>query len=570
MERVCSRAARLAALAVALAVALSSSACGDTWLSDSFNSYTGGSLAGQGGWTGSAGAVRVETTFVHGSTGKSIEANYLAWGGGDVTRAVNSGTGGQGHYIDFDAASDIQGPSPAGENLGFLKIFGTNGLEITRFYYAYQQFKALTSAGQQVIATGVPARAWYHVRIGLDLNAGLMDVWVNNTQVIAGTPVYSRSAGIGSIVFGQWNGLGTKFTRSETYLDNLSCRSFPVPGAVRVVSPICPWAGWEHNNVSYPFVLFDSATGTYTMYYSGSYACEINDSVWDQWATGYATSNDGANWNKPEDDYEPILYARRLLEGDLLDPETEAATFDSIMAFGPCVIKDGATWKMWYTGWNGESVHDSQGITTKINFRIGYATSADGINWTKQAGTAGAGSVLGLGSAGQPDSAGAGAPHVLKEGDSHRMWYEGFDGSAWRILYATSADGVNWTRQGVALGPGPAGARDALGARNPVVITRNGQYELWYQGRRAQAPNYQVLRATSPDGLTWTKALDAVTLHPDYPITDSEQVLVDSILVNPDGSCQAYFAKQITSSDAVAHGTMTVKRFHIYKEAVNP
>ena len=75
-------------------------AAADAWLSDNFDSYANGSLAGQGGWTGDAGVMRVQTGFV--KSGKAVQGNCLLWGGGVVTRAV-SVSGGY-HYIDYDAA----------------------------------------------------------------------------------------------------------------------------------------------------------------------------------------------------------------------------------------------------------------------------------------------------------------------------------------------------------------------------------------------------------------------------------------------------------------------------------
>ncbi len=89
-------------------------------------------------------------------------------------------------------------------------------------------------------------------------------------------------------------------------------------------------------------------------------------------------------------------------------------------------------------------------------------------------------------------------------------------------MYATSADGVVWAKQGVALDLGGSG-QDALGLRNPMVITRAGRYELWYQGRSANSPYYHVMRATSSDGLTWTRAGE-VTLHPDAALDGSEMI----------------------------------------------
>ena len=353
----------------------------------------------------------------------------------------------------------------------------------------------------------------------------------------------------------------------------------PPPGsAVKILSPRF-FPGWQAQNVAYPFVVYDDTAGHYKMYYAGTGATYINYSIWDQQVTGYVTSTntDLTSWRYP-DNYEQVLFARKCMEGDLLDPDEMAGIFDSVFAIGACVLKDGSTFKCWYTGWNGEFEHLGGGLSKKINYRIGYATSPDGITWTKYAGSAGAGAVLGLGDPGQQDAKGVAHPHVIKEDSTYRLWYQGYDGSKWRILYATSSDGTNWTKQGVALNPGTSGALDELGLCNPVAITRDGDYELWYQGQSTSSPNYHVMRARSNNGTSWTK-LGEVTLHPVAPSktpwplstpTGSEQIFVDSIIVLPDNSCQVFFAKQYTSQKSVTYGTFSTKRYYIYTEVVDP
>ncbi|MBI4579404.1 MAG: hypothetical protein HY718_06850 [Planctomycetes bacterium] len=342
----------------------------------------------------------------------------------------------------------------------------------------------------------------------------------------------------------------------------------PPPGsAVRILSPRF-FPGWQSQNVCYPFVVPEQA-GTYRMFYTGSASEQWNESNAEQWVTGYVTSTDTITWKFPEN-YEQVLFARQFMEADLVDPAEMAAVFDSMFAAGACVIKEGGVYKAWYTGWNGEFVHQGGGLCDKINFRVGYATSPDGIRWTKVAGTAGAGSVLGLGSTGEPDAKGAANPHVLKIGGEHRMWYEGYDGQTRRIMLATSADGITWTKQGVVLNPGGANAKDERGLANPMVIFRSGQYELWYQGKSQSSPNYHVLRATSTDDAAWTKIAAEVTLHPDSPIAGSELIHVNSAIVLADGSVQVFFAKQITTARTVAYATLNSRNFHVYTEVVNP
>ena len=348
-----------------------------------------------------------------------------------------------------------------------------------------------------------------------------------------------------------------------------SANGEPPPGiAVRILSPRF-FPGWQSQNVCYPCVARNDQTGVYTMYYAGSGSEQFNNSVSDQWVTGIVTSRDTTSWSYP-DNYEAVLFARRFMEGDVVDPDEQAGIFDSIFAIGACVIRDGSGFKTWYTGWNGQMEHLGGGVSARVSFRIGYATSPDGITWTKIPGSAGAGAVLGLGDAGAADSKGAAHPHVLKTGSTYRMWYEGYDGSTWRILYATSLNGQDWTRQGTALNPGGAGALDELGARNPVVIIRSGSYELWYQGRSNAAPQYRVMRATSPDGLNWTRVPGEIVLHPDSPVSADERILVDSAIVLGDNSVQVFFAKEVTTTQTATYGVLARRNFYIYTEVLDP
>lgn len=342
--------------------------------------------------------------------------------------------------------------------------------------------------------------------------------------------------------------------------------------------------GWQSQNVCYPFVIAD-AGGSYRMYYSGSGSEQWNDSTWDQWVSGYVASQDTLNWRYP-DDYEQVLFARRMMEGDLLEPSQTSTAFDSVFAIAPCIVKDGAAYRLWYAGWNGTTLHKGDGLTDKVHFRIGLATSNDGMGWTKVAGDAGAGAVLGCGSAGEPDAMGAACPFVLQmtgAADTLRMWYEAYDGTSCRIMCATGSDGIHWTKRGVVLDRGGDNAPDELGLACPLVIRRNGRYELWYQGQGRQPPRFRILRAVSEDAVTWTKLPGEVPLHVDPGLNDNERIHVRSAIVTSDGAVQVFFARQNTvtrtagywvhSTRAENYRTETVgqnTRYSIYTETLTP
>jgi len=82
---------------------------------------------------------------------------------------------------------------------------------------------------------------------------------------------------------------------------------------------------------------------------------------------------------------------------------------------------------MWYTGNDG------------ADQRIGYATSSDGVDWTKDANNP----VLDLGSAGSWDDVHVFIPWVIDDGSTFHMWYTGNDGTnLLRIGYATDTSRV--------------------------------------------------------------------------------------------------------------------------------
>ena len=74
---------------------------------------------------------------------------------------------------------------------------------------------------------------------------------------------------------------------------------------------------------------------------------------------------------------------------------------------------DGTTYRMWYAGTDGD--HD----------RVGYATSPDGIIWTKNP----ANPVINLGPSGSWDDASVDPGPIIFDGTTFQMLYNGFDGT---------------------------------------------------------------------------------------------------------------------------------------------
>jgi hypothetical protein len=302
------------------------------------------------------------------------------------------------------------------------------------------------------------------------------------------------------------------------------------------------YPGWQAWNVADPFVLRDSASGRYLLFYAGAGTSHINASTWEDWSIGVAESQDGRAFEVP-DSYDPVLVGRRWMEGDVIDPDDLATAFDSVAVFAPCVLRENGVYRMWYTGWNGDSVYAGDGKDRMVHQRIGLATSKDGRTWAKQRAASEAGAVLGLGPANASDAESVRRPWVRRERSGYRMWYEASDGRVARILTATSRDGLTWTRGSIALDVGPAEAPDARGAAQPLVIERRGRLELWYQGL-AQDARRRLLRAASRDGLHWTKLPGEIDVWNSR--APHSEAIVGSILVEPTGACRVYFASRRT------------------------
>lgn len=156
------------------------------------------------------------------------------------------------------------------------------------------------------------------------------------------------------------------------------------------------------------------------------------------------------------------------------------------------VLYDGELYRMWYTA---AEDFESAGA-------VGYATSTDGISWTKYAGNP----VFLPGQSGQWDVAWAGSITVLFTDSLFHMWYGGGNGSVDRIGYATSPDGINWTRSpnNPVLSQGEAGSWDEVGVQQPVVLFDGALFHMWYHSPSG-AGIFKIGYATSDHGVIWTK-----------------------------------------------------------------
>ncbi|MBI5546631.1 MAG: DUF11 domain-containing protein [Deltaproteobacteria bacterium] len=200
------------------------------------------------------------------------------------------------------------------------------------------------------------------------------------------------------------------------------------------------------------------------------------------------TSTDGLTWGAP---------TTVLQHGGSGDWDEGAVEVD-------CVMWEGSVYKMWYSGING--ARTLQGI--------GYATSPDGSTWTKYAGNP----VLTPGASADWDAEFVRESTVVFNHGTYHMWYAATSSfPAFSIGYATSPDGLMWTKYAgnPVLTPTPGGFDDAM-AYAPRVVHYGGTYHLWYSGGDGwQNDRYVIGYASScdTDGVNWTK-------DPNNPVLD--------------------------------------------------
>lgn len=215
-------------------------------------------------------------------------------------------------------------------------------------------------------------------------------------------------------------------------------------------------------NVFSPDVMYDSLSKQFTMWY-----------VSNGWTISYATSKDGKHWHKPAGN--PIL------------PINGVHT--------PRVIHDADGWKMYYSMFN----HDPDIPGTGA---IGLATSEDGTQWTMSD------EPIITATPGEWDEDAVSHCAVSYDGKTYYMWYSGSSSGVSKVGLATSSDGIRWTKfeNNPVFIPSDDGW-DGANCGQSVVTYRNGKFHMFFLGaNRLECCSWSIGYATSPDGINWTRA----------------------------------------------------------------
>nr|MDO8115427.1 family 43 glycosylhydrolase [Candidatus Sigynarchaeota archaeon] len=207
-----------------------------------------------------------------------------------------------------------------------------------------------------------------------------------------------------------------------------------------------PGSGWE-DDLNRPVVLFHE--GSFRMWYTG----QARKHSW----IGYATSPDGITWGQAST--QPVLAPElRWEKRSLMCPHV--LWDDTLHAF-----------RMWYSG-GGQYEPVA----------IGYATSPDGLHWTRLKKP-----VFTPAKDAPWERERVAACQVIKSRDWFLMFYIGFsDIDHARIGVARSKDGIfGWERHpsNPILAPGK-GTWDGDACYKPYAIFDGSRWLLWYNGRR--------------------------------------------------------------------------------------
>jgi len=203
-------------------------------------------------------------------------------------------------------------------------------------------------------------------------------------------------------------------------------------------------------------------------------------------------------------------------------------TYDTVGAYTPFVLKENEVYKMWYSG------------KESTNWRTLYCTSTDGINWSNFQ------MVVDKGSEGTYDTINADMPFVLKDGGVYKMWYSGYNGTNYRIIYCTSTDGINWSNFQMVIDIGSEGTYDTTRCTAPVVVKEDELYKMWYTGYNGT--NYRIIYTSSPTP-EWKTATQSVW--------DSSYKAVYHMNNNPSGGAGCIKDSTSNKNHGTSGGSMT-------------
>ncbi|HZQ24271.1 MAG TPA: glycoside hydrolase family 130 protein [Terriglobales bacterium] len=203
----------------------------------------------------------------------------------------------------------------------------------------------------------------------------------------------------------------------------------------------------------------------------------------------------------------PFGLWERASQRPTLSPQ--GISFESAGVFNPAAIKRGDHFVMLYRA------QDKNGTS-----RLGYASSRDGLHFTRRAEP-----VLEPATEYEKDG-GVEDPRLVRIGKLFYLTYTGYNKHDAQLCMATSTDLIHWDRKGVIL-PAYKGNWNTGWTKSGAIVTQKvgGKYWMYYLGTTPDK-NDQMGLASSPDLLHWTDETKT-------PVLPRRPGMFDSRVVEP-------------------------------------
>jgi predicted GH43/DUF377 family glycosyl hydrolase len=189
----------------------------------------------------------------------------------------------------------------------------------------------------------------------------------------------------------------------------------------------------------------------------------------------------------------PFTTWRRLSDEPVLAPRGNG--WESAGTFNPAVVEHDGRIVMLYRA------QDANGTS-----RLGYATSDDGLHFTRRSTP-----VLSPDAEYERDG-GVEDPRLVKIEGTYYLTYTGYNKKDAQLCLATSTDLVHWQRKGVIL-PASKGRWNVGWTKSGAIVPEkiDGRYWMYYLGTASDKTD-QMGVASSPDLLHWTDETDGPVL----------------------------------------------------------
>jgi len=290
----------------------------------------------------------------------------------------------------------------------------------------------LSDTSATISLSNIAAGSWHLLIQALDQSSTVTYKGETDVTIISGNitqvslTLQQVQSGVGGIyIYVKWS----SGTASNQWTD------FPQNPILKTL-----YSNLDTYGVSLPFVLYDN--GKYKMWFTNV----------DTYRTvGYAESSDGCTWSRTG--AQPIL------------APGNTPVWDSGSVYSGPVIKINGMYYMYFSG--------SPDYSSLNNAQTGLAISQDGYIWTRKSAP-----VLTNSSGWEANVI---ATDVIKIGGIYYMYYTARQYPTYKIGLATSVDGITWVKYGTPILTATQNW-EGTGVYNASIYQENGKYVMIYEG----------------------------------------------------------------------------------------